>query len=330
MDALQWIRDNLAIRQVSAPEMYYQGDSQSGRQLPLIYRPFEVDNPGHWADRGAALDFSMVAGPGRVLDFGPGDGWPSLIVAPFVEEVVGVDGVEIRVDTCTENAGLIGMENATFIYVKPGDPLPFEDESFDGVMASASIEEVPDPRATLQEMYRVLKPGGRLRFSHAAFVEYRDLPCFMLDLQSDGERASLGIWEVHLDEEWLRHTRLSLDLSRDHVVEAFRKQGLEPQENVLPPKLLQELHAHITHAEFCYRSRPSGATFLRWLREIGFSSADATYEGRWFAAQLFHQIPESERPSDYHGIDELLRPLMPIIVSMAKPVEPDGAITATK
>jgi len=330
LDALQWIRDNLEVRHVSAPEMYYQGDSQSGRQLPLIYTPFEVDNPSHWSDRGAALDFSMIAGPGRVLDFGPGDGWPSLIVAPFVEEVIGVDGVQIRADICTENARRIGAKNASFIHVRPGDPLPFEDESFDGVMASASIEDAHDPKATLQEMYRVLKPGGELRFAHGAFVEYRGLPPFTLDLQSDEERASLGIWEVHLDEEWLRHTRLSLDLSRDQVVEVFHKHSVEPHDHVLPTKILEDLHTHVTQAVCCYRSRPSGATFIRWLKEIGFSSADATYEGRWFAAQLFHQIPESERPSDYHGIDELLRPLMPIIVSMAKPVEPDGAITATK
>lgn len=330
MEALRWINDSLEARQVSAPEMYYRGDSQSGRSLPLIYNPFEIDNPSHWSDRGAALDFSTVAGPGRVLDFGPGDGWPSLIIAPFVDEVIGVDGIQDRVDVCAENAQRIGATNASFIYVKPGDPLPFDDEYFDGVVASSSIEEVPDPKSTLHEIYRVLRPGGRLRFAHAAFVEFRDLPSIKLNLQPEGELSSLGIWEVHLDDEWLRHTRLSLDLSYDQVVDIFRAHNLDPDDSRLTTEMLVELRPHVTHTLSCYRNRPSGGTFLRWLKEIGFSSAEATYEGRWFAVQMFRQIPEGDRPSDYHGIDRLLRPLIPIVVSMAKPIERDGAITAAK
>ncbi len=43
----------------------------------------------------------------------------------------------------------------------PGEPLPFEDASFDGVTAGSSIEQTPDAKATLAELCRVLKPGGR-------------------------------------------------------------------------------------------------------------------------------------------------------------------------
>ena len=38
-----------------------------------------------------------------------------------------------------------------------------EEKSFDGIMASSSIEQTPNPKATLKELFRVLKPGGRLR-----------------------------------------------------------------------------------------------------------------------------------------------------------------------
>ena len=33
-----------------------------------------------------------------LLDFGPGDGWPSLLLAPMADEVVGVDASRRRVD----------------------------------------------------------------------------------------------------------------------------------------------------------------------------------------------------------------------------------------
>lgn len=44
------------------------------------------------------------------------------------------------------------------------DDLPFEDEGFDAAVASLVLCSVPDPRRSLAELYRVLKPGGELRF----------------------------------------------------------------------------------------------------------------------------------------------------------------------
>lgn len=40
--------------------------------------------------------------------------------------------------------------------------LPFADGSLDGVISEAVLEHVPDPAAHVAEMFRVLKPGGRL------------------------------------------------------------------------------------------------------------------------------------------------------------------------
>jgi len=68
-------------------------ESQSGYSLPIIYKPFDGTEKSHWVDRGHLYDFLYsTKGMGKkLLDFGPGDGWPSLIIAPFAQEIVGLD-----------------------------------------------------------------------------------------------------------------------------------------------------------------------------------------------------------------------------------------------
>lgn len=46
----------------------------------------------------------------------------------------------------------------------PAESLPFEDDSFDTVLVTLALCTVPDPAASLQEVRRVLKPGGQFLF----------------------------------------------------------------------------------------------------------------------------------------------------------------------
>jgi ubiquinone/menaquinone biosynthesis C-methylase UbiE len=39
--------------------------------------------------------------------------------------------------------------------------MPFEKDSFNFILCSAAFKNFADPLGTLQEMYRVLKPGGQ-------------------------------------------------------------------------------------------------------------------------------------------------------------------------
>lgn len=335
MDLFDWIQRELAPATCTTEALIYEHmDSQSGRQLPIIYQPFDPDNPTHWRDRGAALDFVCAtrAEGGRVLDFGPGDGWPSLIVAPFVGEVVGVEGALKRVAVCERNAERLGITNATCEYVEPGAPLPFEEASFDAVVAASSVEQSPDPQATLEEFYRVLRPGGRLRMVYEALNRYRE-----------GQERELWVWAINEDR-----TRLILydrDIEGETAVQvgltfAMPKAALVAEVTGgakdeigmadLTVDALHNLRDRLTDAGTCTTYHPSGETLVRWLTEIGFRQVFPTHNGLDVSGRLFSQLDVDRRPADLDAIDAYLRPIVEVVVDLPAPVETDPMITAVR
>jgi SAM-dependent methyltransferase len=124
-----WIRRRLKPEVCTSCTFIYDDmASQSGEALPFIYQPFDIRRRDHWRDRGALFDFLFTAGgvEASLLDFGSGDGWPSLIVAPYARRVTGVDASTRRARVCAENAARLGLTNVGFVAVAPTRcyPLP--------------------------------------------------------------------------------------------------------------------------------------------------------------------------------------------------------------
>ncbi|MFC0522486.1 class I SAM-dependent methyltransferase [Pontibacillus salicampi] len=93
----------------------------------------------------------------RVADVGCGDGYGSYKLNQAGFSVIGVDISPKMVEYANQQA----QEGLQF---QVGDlsSLPFEDHSFDGLIAINSMEWTETPLLALQEMRRVLKPGGHL------------------------------------------------------------------------------------------------------------------------------------------------------------------------
>jgi SAM-dependent methyltransferase len=334
LDVFQWIEEVLHPRTCSSVEFIYEDmESQSGRSLPIVYQPFEASSRGHWRDRGALFDFLYsVQGEGkRLLDFGPGDGWPSLIVAPWAAEVVGVDGSEKRVFVCTENARRLGISNAKFVYAAPDKPLPFDDESFDGIMAASAIEQTPDPHFTVGELFRVLRPGGRLRISYESLGQYsngleRDLWLWGVD----SGNCRLLLFDRDLEHERVRQYGLSYALSRDELVRLFSPDRGRLSFAQIGADRLEIIAPALTDARVCETTHPSGATLRRWLLEIGFGQVLPTHSGSAAAGALFDMIPETLRPHDLLGVDRLVSPVAKIVSQLAAPLSVDPMLTAVK
>ena len=334
MKLLNWIEQELKPKVCNSEEFFYdEMESQSDYCLPIIYQPFDASKKAHWRDRGSLFDYLLSTnGEGKkLLDFGPGDGWPSLIVAPFVREVIGVEGSHRRINVCSENAKHLGISNARFIYVEPGKSLPFPDNTFDGVMAASSVEQTPDPGFTLNELFRVLRPGGRLRINYEALGMYRNgkEQEVLLD-EKNKETCRLIIYDRNIEKEYARMYSIMFEKPCNEIMNYFSRDGNSLSLDMLTIPLLEKLKSAITEARFCSLTHPSGRTFLLWLKDIGFRKVISTHSGAWFAGQLFDQFSEENRPKDMDTIDKLLKPLVKIVVQMKAPIGDDPMITAVK
>ena len=103
----------------------------------------------------------------RVLDFGCGDGFTALGMSRFgLKEIIGVDindAFRHLPQIACRYPGLdLLPRSLSFQKVGDGEPLPFETDTFDAVYTWSVLEHVRDVEAVLQELNRVLFPGGIL------------------------------------------------------------------------------------------------------------------------------------------------------------------------
>ena len=144
----------------------------TGRPLAqmLGYTDRQIDelpaaNVDSFAGMGNPFLFGDLAPGERVLDLGCGAGFDTLIAAQQVGpdgRVVGVDmTAEMRVKT-DAGAREMGLAN---VEVREGyaEALPVDDGWADVIISNGVVNLCPDKRAVFKEMFRVLRPGGRIQ-----------------------------------------------------------------------------------------------------------------------------------------------------------------------
>jgi SAM-dependent methyltransferase len=129
--------------------------------------------------------------PGRVLDLGCGVGHSFERLAP--RETVGVD---------LEPSALAGQPRET--HEADMRSLPFPDASFASVVSMHSVEHVPDPERVLEEVVRVLEPGGVAVFAtpnRLTFGRPDEIidPYHHVEFDPAQLRALCAPWFAHVD-----------------------------------------------------------------------------------------------------------------------------------
>jgi SAM-dependent methyltransferase len=130
------------------------------RELPSI-------STGPFAGVGNPFLLDPLPQGGTVVDIGSGAGMDCLLAGRRVGRfgtVIGVDMTDGMLSRARAGAAEAGLDHVRF---EKADitRLPMQPESVDVIISNGVINLVPDKTALLSELFRVVKPGGRLQFA---------------------------------------------------------------------------------------------------------------------------------------------------------------------
>jgi ubiquinone/menaquinone biosynthesis C-methylase UbiE len=160
-----------------------------------------LTSPVHSA--GADLDFlarSVAAlDEPRVLDLGCGAGHASFATAPFAREVIAFDLTTAMLEVTAAEAKERGLSNISTTQGSV-EELPFNSRHFDFVVSRYSAHHWNAVPRALQEVKRVLKPGGQV-----CFIDLTGAPFPLLDthLQSVELARDPSHVRSYTESEWL-------------------------------------------------------------------------------------------------------------------------------
>lgn len=154
------------------PDDHFHFPTGRAAALEIGYPAEEVDRlpdavRASFAGVGHPFTARTIRRGDTVLDVGAGSGNDSLIAADMVGpegRVVALDLTAAMTRKLRENAAAAGVDQIDVVRGS-AERLPLASESVDVVTSNGALNLVPDKRAAVREMFRVLRPGGRLQIA---------------------------------------------------------------------------------------------------------------------------------------------------------------------
>jgi len=330
-----WIVNEASPVESTSAEQTYERLPRVSGSLPVLDVPIDFRESSHFLDEVIVRDFAAhLSGASRVLDIGTGDGWPLLRIARFFTEAVGIDAAQRRVETAQAHAARLNLTNVT-IAKMDGMQLQFEDNSFDGVMAASAVEQTPNPLLVLQEVFRVLRPGGKFR---VYFESYDNVEKGFTEQVFVTETAdSLGYHYTirHGRPPWERSYLVKFAVTPE-MQEEFRRLrdllqrlGSNPaQAREIGQQFLERNRAHVTGSSWFELEHFTSLTMKATLEEIGFENVRVSYSAATLAKSVWPRIQNSGL-SDQQ-MQELCQGLADMAVNLDAPVGRGEPLVATK
>ena len=152
------------------------------------------------------------AAEGRVLDVGVGSGFNLPFYARQAQEIFGLDPSPRLLGRAQSNAQ--GVQIPVHLLEGSAERIPLADSSMDTIVMTWTGCSIPEIRTALEEMRRVLRPGGRL-----LFVEHGRAP-----------EPRVARWQDRLNPFWQRFSggcRLNRKIDDLLSDAGFRIEGLK-------------------------------------------------------------------------------------------------------
>jgi ubiquinone/menaquinone biosynthesis C-methylase UbiE len=212
--------------------------------LPFTGERFIPGTPGEiWVEHWHRYHFAARWAAGkRVLDVACGEGYGSALLARHALQVTGVDVAQAAIDHAQREYA--HLANAKFVRASC-TAIPLPDASIDVAVSFETLEHIAEQEAVLDELARVLTPGGVLELSCPNKLEYTDRRNFanefhVKELYREELAALVAPRFPHAQWYGQRPTFYSL-IAPEHVAEA-RAQLVEVEE-ARPAEASSELSA---------------------------------------------------------------------------------------
>ncbi|WP_049971700.1 class I SAM-dependent methyltransferase [Haladaptatus cibarius] len=165
-----------------------------------------LDSDVHQSGADLELLASWCDGANRALDIACGAGHTAKALTENAETVFAADATPAMVETATEAFALLGI-------VADAERLPFADGSFDAVTCRIAAHHFPNPQAFVNEVARILAPGGVFAFEDNIAPEDDELADFYNRFErlrdpTHGEAYSAPEWLA-----WFREAGFTIDES---------------------------------------------------------------------------------------------------------------------
>lgn len=152
-----------------------------------------------------------ISAGARVLEVAPGPGYFCVELAKRGQfDVVGLDISRTFVEICTRNAREAGV-SARFIQGN-ASAMPFAENTFDFVLCRAAFKNFTQPVEAMNEMHRVLKPGGR---------------AIIIDLRKDASLTDIDNYIGNSDLSWKNKMVYKFTFRYLLIPRAYTKQQFE-------------------------------------------------------------------------------------------------------